>query len=133
MGRIRAEIKETLTELDRQVARLLETLDKKAGPGRSVVTVTADHGMPPEPAPGHRHYPEDIVALINQRFDPAGKTLVQSYCDCRQQPALHRQDAAAVAGALAEGHGGLPRVARDVRGGVHRGRDLGRAGEAAAR
>jgi hypothetical protein len=75
------EIKETLAELDRQVARLLEILDKKAGPGRSVVVVSADHGMPPEPAPGHRHYPEDIVALINQRFDAAGKTVVQYYSD----------------------------------------------------
>jgi hypothetical protein len=75
------EIKEALAELDRQVARLLETLDKKAGPGRSVVVVSADHGMPPEPAPGHRHYPDDIIALINQRFDPVGKAVVQYYSD----------------------------------------------------
>ena len=92
------EIKETLSELDRQVTRLLEMLDKKAGPGRSVVTVTADHGMPPEPAPGHRHFPEDIAALVNQRFDPAGKTLVQYLQRRRQQPALHRQGAAASLG-----------------------------------
>jgi Type I phosphodiesterase / nucleotide pyrophosphatase len=75
------EIKATLTELDRQVAQLLETLDRKAGAGRSVVVVTADHGMPPEPAPGHRHYPEDIAALVHQRFDPAGKSLIQYYGD----------------------------------------------------
>ena len=80
-GPFSREIKETLTELDRQVARLLETLDRKAGPGRSVVAVTADHGMPPEPAPGHRHYPEDIAALVHQKFDPAGKSLVQYYGD----------------------------------------------------
>jgi hypothetical protein len=80
-GPYSAEIKETLTELDRQITRLLETLDQKAGPGRSVVTVTADHGMPPEPAPGHRHYPEDIAALVHQRFDPTGKALIQYYGD----------------------------------------------------
>jgi hypothetical protein len=80
-GPYSAEIKATLTELDRQVAQLLETLDRKAGPGRSVVVVTADHGMPPEPAPGHRHYPEDIAALVHQRFDPTGKSLIQYYGD----------------------------------------------------
>ena len=67
------ELKETLAELDRQMAAILKTLDDKAGPQRSVVAITADHGMPGEPAPGHRHYPDDIVALIHQKFDPTGK------------------------------------------------------------
>ncbi len=75
------ELKETLTELDRQMAAILKTLDDKAGPQRSVVAITADHGMPGEPAPGHRHYPEDIVTLIHQKFDPTNKTLVQYYSD----------------------------------------------------
>ena len=46
------EMKEEMAELDRQMARILEAVDRKAGPGRSVVAVTADHGMPPEPAAG---------------------------------------------------------------------------------
>jgi hypothetical protein len=76
-----AELKETLAELDRQMAALLKTLDEKAGPQRSVLAITADHGMPGEPASGHRHHPEDIVALIHQKFDPAGKALVTYYSD----------------------------------------------------
>ena len=76
-----AETKETLAELDRQMARVLATLDQKAGPQRSVVVVTADHGMPDEPPPGGRHHPEDIVALINQKFDPTGKSVIQYYSD----------------------------------------------------
>jgi predicted AlkP superfamily pyrophosphatase or phosphodiesterase len=76
-----AEIKETLAELDRQMARLLELLDRKAGSERSLVVVTADHGMPPEPRDGRRVYLEEIVAAIHQRFDPTGKALVQYYAD----------------------------------------------------
>lgn len=75
------ELKETLAELDRQMARVLETLDRKAGPQRSVVLITADHGMPGEPAAGHRHHPDDIVRMIHDRFDPAGKAVVQYYAD----------------------------------------------------
>ena len=75
------EVRETLAELDRQMAALLGVLEEKAGPRRSVVVVTADHGMPGEPAPGHRHHPEDIVAAIHERFDPGGKALVHYYAD----------------------------------------------------
>lgn len=75
------EIKETLAELDRQMTRLLELLDRKAGPGRSVVVITADHGMPPEPPPGGRYYLDDIRNAIHERFDPQAKTLIQSYDD----------------------------------------------------
>ncbi len=75
------EIKETLAELDRQMLRILATLDRKAGAGQSVVVVTADHGMPAEPLPGRRHHPDDIVALVHQHFDPTGKSVVQYYAD----------------------------------------------------
>ena len=75
------ELKETLAELDRQITRVLATLDRKAGPSGSVVVITADHGMPPEPAPGHRHHTDEIVAAIHQRFDPDGKAVVQYYDD----------------------------------------------------
>jgi predicted AlkP superfamily pyrophosphatase or phosphodiesterase len=76
-----AEIQETLAELDRQMTGLLELLDRKGGPGRSVVVVTADHGMPPEPRDGRRVHPDEIVAAIHQRFDPSGKAVVQYYED----------------------------------------------------
>ena len=75
------EIKETLSELDRQMARLVEMLARKAGAGQTVIAITADHGMPPEPAAGRRYYSADIVPLIHARFDPAGKRVVQYYED----------------------------------------------------
>jgi hypothetical protein len=43
-----------------------------------VVAITADHGMPSEPPPGGRHYAEDIVKLLHERFDPEGR-LVTHY------------------------------------------------------
>ena len=76
-----AEIKQTLAELDRQMQRLLDLLDRKAGRGRSVLAITADHGMPPQPAAGGRVAPKDIVTAIHNRFDPERKAIVQYYED----------------------------------------------------
>jgi hypothetical protein len=75
------EIRATLTELDAQMTRLLDVLDRKAGAGQSVIAVTADHGMPPAPRDGRRVYPDEIVAAIHQRFDPTGKKVVTYYED----------------------------------------------------
>jgi predicted AlkP superfamily pyrophosphatase or phosphodiesterase len=75
------ELKETLAELDRQMTRVLDLLTRKAGAGRIVCAITADHGMPPEPPPGRRHYPDEVVALIHAKFDPVEKKLVQYYGD----------------------------------------------------
>jgi hypothetical protein len=74
------ELKATLAELDRQMAAILALLDTKAGRGRSVVVVTADHGMPTEPAPGRRHYNDEIIQLLNKKFDAEGK-VIQYYAD----------------------------------------------------
>lgn len=74
------ELQETLAELDRQMAAYLALIDKKAGAGRSVIAVTADHGTPGEPKPGRRFYPEDIIPLIHKKFDPQGR-IVQYYAD----------------------------------------------------
>jgi predicted AlkP superfamily pyrophosphatase or phosphodiesterase len=68
-----AEQRETLAELDRQMAAYLALIDKKAGAGRSVMIVTADHGAPPEPPPGGRLYFDEIVAQLNKKFDAEGK------------------------------------------------------------
>ena len=43
-----------------------------------MVAVTADHGMPGEPKPGHRHDPEDVAKLVEAKF---GKGVVQYYSD----------------------------------------------------
>jgi hypothetical protein len=63
------------------MARFVDLLDRKAGAGQTVIAITADHGMPPEPAAGRRYYSADIVPLIHARFDPAGKRVVQYYDD----------------------------------------------------
>jgi predicted AlkP superfamily pyrophosphatase or phosphodiesterase len=76
------ELVETLAELDRQVAAYLELIDKKAGgPGRSVLVISADHGMPGEPkAPRRRYYLDEIIAILNKKFDPTG-AFIQYYDD----------------------------------------------------
>jgi hypothetical protein len=68
------EAEEAIRALDSELARVIAALDAAAGAGRTVVAVTADHGMPPEPkAPDQeRRYVEDILAAVNQRFDPEG-------------------------------------------------------------
>jgi predicted AlkP superfamily pyrophosphatase or phosphodiesterase len=63
----------TLAELDRQIAEYLALMDKKAGPGRSMIVITADHGQPVEPPPGGRVYLDDVIAQLNKRFDAEGK------------------------------------------------------------
>ena len=72
-----AELRSGLAETDRQIGRILALLDRKAGRD-VVVAITSDHGMPSEPPLGGRHYAEDIVKLLHERFDPEGK-LVTSY------------------------------------------------------
>ena len=52
-------------------------LDRKAGRDY-VVAITADHGMPSEPLAGGRHYAEDVVKHLHERFDPEGR-LVTHY------------------------------------------------------
>ena len=80
-GPASAEIKEALGELDRQIARALAIIARKAGEGRFVTAFTADHGMPGEPGPGGRQYMDDISALIDKRFSPSTGTVVQYYAD----------------------------------------------------
>ncbi len=68
------EIKETLSELDRQMTKVIAALDQKAGPHQTVIAITADHGMPPEPTNGHRRlFWSEVVATLNKKFDPQGK------------------------------------------------------------
>ena len=73
-----AEAGEAIRALDSELARVLAALDAAAGAGNTVVAATADHGMPPEPkAPDQeRRYVEDILAAVNQRFDPEGRLVL---------------------------------------------------------
>jgi len=72
------EMEESLRALDSELARVLSALDAAAGAGRTVVAITADHGMPAEPKGlgEARRYVEDIVAAVNQRFDPEGRLIL---------------------------------------------------------
>jgi predicted AlkP superfamily pyrophosphatase or phosphodiesterase len=75
------EMRETLAELDRQMAAYIAVIERKAGAGRSVTVITADHGMPDEPPPGgRRYYLDEIIAALNQQFDPKGG-IIQYYND----------------------------------------------------
>jgi len=70
------ELRETLAELDRQFGRLVEALERKA-PGRYLIALTADHGMPAEPSgTARRAYTEDIIKLLHDRFDPDEKLVL---------------------------------------------------------
>jgi hypothetical protein len=76
-----AEMRAELTELDRQIARALGIIARKAGEGRFVTVFTADHGMPGEPRPGGRHYLDEITALLDKRFPHANGSIVQYFGD----------------------------------------------------
>jgi len=62
------ELQETLRELDVQMTALLAQLDRTAGPGQSVIALTADHGMASEPAAQRRHYDTEVVAALADRL-----------------------------------------------------------------
>ena len=82
------EIKEALAEADRQIARALQILERKAGAGRFAIAIAADHGMPGEPRPGGRHYLDEIAKRIDARFSPAGGSVVQYFGDAANN-AIH--------------------------------------------
>ena len=75
------EMKEEIGEIDRQIARIVELMNRKAGPNGAVLVITADHGMPPEPPAGGRHFIDEVTASIHAKFDPVDKKLVQYFGD----------------------------------------------------
>jgi predicted AlkP superfamily pyrophosphatase or phosphodiesterase len=90
------EAKEAIRALDSELGRVLTALEASAGAGGYVVAVTADHGMPPEPeAPDHaRRYVEDILAAVNERFDPEGRLVLDfdDAANCQMYVSLERLD-----------------------------------------
>jgi predicted AlkP superfamily pyrophosphatase or phosphodiesterase len=58
----------TLAELDRQITAYLALMEKKAGAGKYLIAITADHGQPVEPPPGGRVYLDDLRGQLNKRF-----------------------------------------------------------------
>lgn len=73
------ELRDTLAELDRALARALELLDRRAGPGGTLLVLTADHGMPDEPPRGGRHWADEVVALLEARFGRPGQPVIQLF------------------------------------------------------
>ena len=72
------ELRATLGEIDRHLARMLAALERKVG-SNYLLAVTADHGMPSEPpAPDGRHLAPAIVDLLHAKFDPE-RRLVTSF------------------------------------------------------
>jgi hypothetical protein len=76
------EVRETMAELDRQIARAVEIIEKKAGPRGSVIAISADHGMPGEPPAGHRRITTtEIVEALDKQFSPTPPSIVQYFTD----------------------------------------------------
>ena len=73
------ELRITLGEMDRHLARILGALEKKVG-NDYLLAVTADHGMPSEPSSADgRHFAPSVIDLLNHEFDPEGKQLVTAF------------------------------------------------------
>ena len=73
------EIAEAMGAIDTAVGRLVDAVAKKAGADRTLVVITADHGMPPLADPSRRHFASEIVAGLHARLDPEGKRIVRHY------------------------------------------------------
>jgi hypothetical protein len=81
-GPTSAELRETLAELDRQLARAMGILQRKAGAEHLVVAVTADHGMPDEPVTGRRRIRVgEVVAALDAQFAKGGASIVHYFGD----------------------------------------------------
>jgi hypothetical protein len=73
------EMRVTLGEMDRHLARMLSALEAKVGKNY-LLAVTADHGMPSTPSsPDRRHLTTTIIDLLHQKFDPGAKQLITSF------------------------------------------------------
>lgn len=71
------ELRLTLGEMDRNLARIIGALEAKVGENY-LLAVTADHGMPSAP-PERAHLAPAVVDLLHQKFDPEAKQLVTSF------------------------------------------------------
>jgi len=77
------ELRATLATLDEQLDRVIKMLDSQIGRNEYVIALTADHGMPSEAgnAWGGRHYTNEIISTLHDRFDPNGRRVVLFYGD----------------------------------------------------
>jgi hypothetical protein len=83
-GPASVELDSAMRALDEQLGKLLARMDDLVGHGKYAVVVTADHGMPPEPAGVHqaRRYVEDVADELHARF---GKGVLLNFEDSNCQ------------------------------------------------
>lgn len=80
-GPASAELRETLAELDRQVARAMAILSAKSH-GALLLAITADHGMPGEPKAGQRRITiTEVVTALDDQFAQGGASVVHYFGD----------------------------------------------------
>jgi hypothetical protein len=72
------ETRAAVIAVDEALGRLVAAVQEKAGRARTVVVVTADHGMPALRDASRRHFAADVVAGLHARVDPEGR-LVRNY------------------------------------------------------
>lgn len=73
------EVAEGVAAIDAALGRLVAAVERKAGPRRSAVVVTADHGMPPLLDPSRRHLASEMTSALNARLDREGKRVIRHY------------------------------------------------------
>jgi hypothetical protein len=73
------EVAEGIAAVDTALGPLFAAIEARAGRGRSVVVITADHGMPPLLDPSRRHIASEMVSGLNAQLDPEGKRVVRHY------------------------------------------------------
>jgi predicted AlkP superfamily pyrophosphatase or phosphodiesterase len=74
------ELIEGLGAIDTAVGRLVAAVERKAGRERTLVVITADHGMPSLGGDAsRRHFASQIAASANARLDPEGKRVILHY------------------------------------------------------
>ena len=85
------EMEAIVGEVDRQVGRIVETLERRAGERGFTLFLTADHGMPSEPdAPGLRLSYEHVMRAVQREFDTDGQGLVRALDGADNQLYLDR-------------------------------------------
>jgi predicted AlkP superfamily pyrophosphatase or phosphodiesterase len=75
------ELRLTLGEMDRNLARIIGALEAKVGKDY-LLALTADHGMPSAP-PDHRHMASELVDLVHLKFDPKTRRCSSMRTGCR--------------------------------------------------
>jgi len=126
MGPDSAEVRDMALRVDRSIGKLLAFLDRRLGPGRVVVVLTADHGVAPLPEvlaerkmPGGRQ-PAKVVldaiqGALSGRFGEgrwvAGASTAGAYLN-RELIASKKLDEAQVEAEAAKAARGVPHVLR---------------------